>query len=502
MTAIISMQIHSSDIPKKHGTNQRRSSAKENSSFHGSLQGDFENGGQQQRQQAALGKRFSSTSPTSRDVQRFIQDGIIMPHHLYASHEDPSTVVFSPRVPGEGSSRRDRSRRSVSPTLIREILEKSGMALKVPNFLERMAGDSREGLKAKFKLRPYTQGDHHRLRTLRLKSSGPGLVTVPVSAKQWLLQAVGLKDSEICELFNQMESMPQFAAEYVREVKDEWQALESRGIKKPPEAENLLKDQALLEKVRALIFRFARVQQSEESFAKQQEFQTSREKDNKASCFRPRSQNRSIHLQVERNPCDVQDDRKVDNTDLSRPDTGTLIREIDEIDDIETTRKIICPSCGQFKATLSSLNCQRVVPTTGTGQRPSSPRLRHVLPSFIPVDDYIVKHCVVQPEIHGKMEHKSRFSPLDKRWYTVLFPALQPGRREDVQLLGEWLQHSMHRNCYENSDGHFEDAEAAFILHSIAFLEIVRQVDLQCEERGNLLLHVWRQILRVFNQGR
>ena len=52
----------------------------------------------------------------------------------------------------------------------------------------------------------------------------------------------------------------------------------------------------------------------------------------------------------------------------------------------------------------------------------------------------------------------------------------QPGRREDVQLLGEWLQQSMHRNQYENSDGHFEDTEAVFLLHSIAFLEIVRQV--------------------------
>lgn len=68
----------------------------------------------------------------------------------------------------------------------------------------------------------------------------------------------------------------------------------------------------------------------------------------------------------------------------------------------------------------------------------------------------------------------------------MVIEPLQPGRREDVQLLGEWLQHSMHRNCHENHDGQFEDAEAAFILHSIAFLEIVRQVNVLLKQLLNM----------------
>lgn len=64
---------------------------------------------------------------------------------------------------------------------------------------------------------------------------------------------------------------------------------------------------------------------------------------------------------------------------------------------------------------------------------------------------------------------------------------VQPGKREDVSLLSEWLCHATQRNGVEDSDGHFKDVETAFVLHSIAFLEVVRQVfeepfttDLRC----------------------
>lgn len=53
---------------------------------------------------------------------------------------------------------------------------------------------------------------------------------------------------------------------------------------------------------------------------------------------------------------------------------------------------------------------------------------------------------------------------------------MQPGKREDVQLLGQWLQHATHDKKCEDPDGHIADINCSFLLHSIAFLEVVRQV--------------------------
>ncbi|MCO5551623.1 hypothetical protein L7F22_005128 [Adiantum nelumboides] len=491
--------MHHSDTAKTHGPHQHCAiSADGISSPCGQLHKEYESAAQQ-HQRPPTGKQIYMENLLGSDIAEINRtDGMhAMDNRHQTTKQTPSAVVFSPRVPGEEPSLRDRSLRSVSPTLIREILEKSGMAFKIPNFLERASRDTREIWKTKFKPRPGSPGLHRPSKTIRLKSTAPGLVTVPLSAKQWLLLSLGLKDSEIYELFHQMESMPQFAAEYIREVKDEWQALELREKKRPPEVEYLSKDQALLEKVRALISRVARAHEYEESCVRQQEGQRIREKDNNVSCSRARSPSRSLLMQAEKYKHAFQYACKGENV---RPDYGTLLGSPDKLDDPESTRPVVCSSCGQVKLNLPDVDSQQVLPATTLVERELASQPRHVLPSFIPVDDYIVEHRVVQPEPYGKVEHKSRFNPLDKRWYTVLFPALQPGKREDVQLLGEWLQHSMHRNCHENSDGQFEDAEAAFVLHSIAFLEIVRQIDLQCEERGNLLLHVWRQILRVFNQ--
>ncbi|KAH7288034.1 hypothetical protein KP509_31G008600 [Ceratopteris richardii] len=415
----------------------------------------------------------------------------------HTSQQDASDVVFSPRVLGEEPPRMDQSFKGVSPTLIKERLEKSGMAFKAPGFVERTIKDSRDVWKNKFKPRACSPGHHRASRTLRLKSTAPGLVTVPLSAKQWLLQSLGLKDSEIYELFHQMESMPQFAAEYIREVKEEWQAMEMREMKRPPEVDYLSKDQALIEKVRALILRVVRIHDSEDLALQAHESQMIKEREKNASSSRARSPCKPVQMQMEKNKHEFQHAHKADNLRSLRSDQELIIQESDYTYDLDKSSSVICSSCGQPRIAIGG--SQLSMPASSV-RRDSAPQLRHVLPSFIPVDDYIVEQCVVQPELHGKVEHKSRFSPLDKRWYMVLFPALQPGKREDVQLLAEWLQHSMQRNCHENSDGQFEDPETAFILHSIAFLEIVRQVDLQCEERGNLLLHVWRQILRVFNQ--
>lgn len=53
---------------------------------------------------------------------------------------------------------------------------------------------------------------------------------------------------------------------------------------------------------------------------------------------------------------------------------------------------------------------------------------------------------------------------------------IQPANKEKIELLGEWLRYAIHQNDCEDYDGRFADVGSAFILHSIAFLEVVRQV--------------------------
>lgn len=53
---------------------------------------------------------------------------------------------------------------------------------------------------------------------------------------------------------------------------------------------------------------------------------------------------------------------------------------------------------------------------------------------------------------------------------------IQPANKEKIELLGEWLRYAIHQNDCEDYDGRFADVGSAFVLHSIAFLEVVRQV--------------------------
>ncbi|EFJ04596.1 hypothetical protein SELMODRAFT_430075 [Selaginella moellendorffii] len=366
-------------------------------------------------------------------------------------------AVRTPRVPGDDLRRGRTGEEEAAP--ISDTFCKKGLLMKVPDYLTKLAGASRGGERAVPHLRPPDcVFDTKKKNTKKNKAGTVASVTVPISAKQWLLQAIGLKDDEIREMFAQMESNPQLAAEHVREVKSEWEAMEARVNRVPPQADFLVKDRALLEKVRELIVRFIEC--------------TNPEKFQSAEPLKNADEN-TVKLQSKASsPDDLSN--KAENL---HPESNAASR-------LQPETPCPMPSCensGQVKDAVP-------------------PDEKQTLPSFIPMEDYVVNKYVVQPELLGKPECKFAYSPYDKRWYTVVFPALQPGKREDVQLLGEWLQHAMRKNRCEKVDGRFENVEAAFVLHSIAFLEIVRQVDIHCEERGNLLLHVWRQLLRIFNQ--
>lgn len=57
-------------------------------------------------------------------------------------------------------------------------------------------------------------------------------------------------------LLLQMELVPQLASDHVREVRAQWDALAARQMKMPPEAETLVKDKVLLDKVKILLSHF------------------------------------------------------------------------------------------------------------------------------------------------------------------------------------------------------------------------------------------------------
>ncbi|EFJ13922.1 hypothetical protein SELMODRAFT_424073 [Selaginella moellendorffii] len=379
-------------------------------------------------------------------------------------------AVRTPRIPGGYSSGSKPRDKVVEREEVVDTFCKRGLLMKVPDYLTKLTGASREGVRAVPHLRPPDYGAGrksnvpHAIR--KTKSGTVASATVPISAKQWLLQAIGLKDTEIREMFIQMESIPQLAGEHVREIRAEWEAMEARVNRVPPEAGFLVKDRLLLEKVRELIIRFV-------------------ECTNPVVSPIPGDQGTELSKNVDEVEGSKHEDVSAKDAEPAAPAAAAHLTEVDnEPVAVEKQAKDDPPQDQQ----------QSLEPHKSAAPPPSS------LPSYIPVEDYVVNKYVVQPELLGRPDCKFTYSPFDKRWYTVVFPALQPGKREDVQLLGDWLQHAMQKNHCEKVDGRFENVEAAFVLHSIAFLEIVRQVDIHCEERGNLLLHLWRQLLRIFNQ--
>ncbi|KAJ7553219.1 hypothetical protein O6H91_06G088600 [Diphasiastrum complanatum] len=428
-------------------------------------------------------------------------------------HDSLVSIVHTPRVPGDQAWRRDAININEDSLPPKETLSKEGLSINVPYYLLKLTGASREGMRAMPHLKPpvlineMPSKCHGKRKT---KSTKLRIVTVPVSAKQWLLQSIGLKDEEINELFDQIECVPQFAAEYVREIKAEWEAMVARESKIPPEADFLMKDRALLGKVRELMLRFVEV-------TKGAEVQVGL--DNGGVHRGPhKNLNKDYELfqkaTVNSNgkvDCVTSEEKKIANKSSQELESQSIhpegasplgLESKISVEDVgSAVKSFICSECGQLRPNLTETSLQQ----NYLSEEIKKPEIhasyeKHTFPSLIPAEDYIINKYIVQPTLLGKSECKSTYSPFDKRWYTVLFPALQPGKREDVQLLGHWLQHAIQRNSCENPDGRFKDVESAFVLHSIAFLEIVRQVDIHCEERGNLLLHLWRQLLRIFNQ--
>ncbi|CAM6097126.1 unnamed protein product [Calypogeia fissa] len=456
--------------------------------------------------------------------------------------EKPIKVTLTPRVPGDEAWRDDDEINH--PKSPKERLDGEQLTFTIPEYLADLRGTSQEGERPVLGPRlsniagVQVMGSHRRSTFVRAVEAVTGLgatllapsvekmtgkyvttaakksstVIIPVNAKQWLLQSLRMKDWELRELFDQMEMIPQLAGDHVREVRAEWESLEARAMKVPPEADLLLKDQQLLERTRTLLRRFVQVV-SEDTIEEQQQ----QEQETK-----PPQETRDISMETtamseqegiksnELQPPPKQYGESVSPSPLGQrigsfASPSPLGLRSDSLPDVYLRKPMIarpfCTSCGRLDTTAPNTRIMGgILPRESIYQsRGPSPIPRASLPSFIPYEDYVVRQSIVKPT--GKSDQfKSTYSPLEKRWYTVLFPALQPGKREDVSLLGEWLCHATQKSGVEDPDGHFKDVETAFVLYSISFLEIVRQVRIHCEERGDMILHVWRQLLRIFNQ--
>ena len=73
-----------------------------------------------------------------------------------------------------------------------------------------------------------------------------------------------------------------------------------------------------------------------------------------------------------------------------------------------------------------------------------------------------------------------------------MFPAPAPASRREVELLGEWLNSVLAENLEQN-DNPLDVCTNAQHWFSVAFNELVRQVSVDCAERGRLFAVIWKR---------
>lgn len=79
-----------------------------------------------------------------------------------------------------------------------------------------------------------------------------------------------------------------------------------------------------------------------------------------------------------------------------------------------------------------------------------------------------------------------------KKWRQSLFPSTAPASRREVELLGEWLNSVLAENL-EQHDNPLDVCTNAQHWFSVAFNELVRQVSVDCAERGRLYAVIWKR---------
>lgn len=205
----------------------------------------------------------------------------------------------------------------------------------------------------------------------------------------------------------QMEMIPQLAGDHVREVRAEWESLEARAMKVPPEADMLLKDQQLLERTRCLLRRFVQVV-SEDTSEEQEQQQTKppHEAADLSMGITAISEEEGIRTDEEQPPPKQENESSTPsplgqrNGSIASP--SPLGLRSDSLPDAYLRKPMIarpfCPSCGRLDATAPNTRIMGgILPRESIYQsRGPSPIPRASLPSFIPYEDYVVRQSIVK----------------------------------------------------------------------------------------------------------
>eukprot|EP00753_Platysulcus_tardus_P015980 PLAT5360.1.p1 GENE.PLAT5360.1~~PLAT5360.1.p1 ORF type:complete len:1329 (+),score=498.64 PLAT5360.1:509-3988(+) len=115
--------------------------------------------------------------------------------------------------------------------------------------------------------------------------------------------------------------------------------------------------------------------------------------------------------------------------------------------------------------------------------------------TLIPEEQHVLLKTAMPPT-DGHPEWK--WSDEHRLWMRREFPSLRPTGRRDVVLLGRWLLEQL------GEAEKMEDPAQALLraqqIYSTCFHELVRQVSLQCVERGQLLARVWKTFVALFDR--
>lgn len=127
-------------------------------------------------------------------------------------------------------------------------------------------------------------------------------------------------------------------------------------------------------------------------------------------------------------------------------------------------------------------------------------------PSRIPPDTAIVIKSPVQPDVHM---YETEYDDKNSCYNVTVFPRKVPDSREDVKYLDKWLTTQLTKATnnsnipkdYEN--GVYVDPTVVVALNQIkvldcGFSEMIRQVTIQCSERGELIHRMWHSSHDLF----
>jgi len=93
-----------------------------------------------------------------------------------------------------------------------------------------------------------------------------------------------------------------------------------------------------------------------------------------------------------------------------------------------------------------------------------------------------------------------KYNTRKRMWTRREFPSLKPTSRREVVLLREWLDTMLENLDIDASTSVMDIVQQAQAVHSACFHELVRQVTVQCAERGELMVRVWRTYLDLFTR--